>query len=195
MFCRNEIFFLNFKCTKNSFFSTKVLKMNKSLNDILTGRLRKEVLVSFLEDHPELFTETVEVSLGDIQPQGWRAAWLVFHCTKQNDPRLLTFVNRILEVIPAKGDGHQRELLKIINRMELTEDQESLLFDLCISIWEEIDKSPSVRGTAFQTLLTIVNKYPELKNEIGHLTQSHYTATLSPGIKHSFYRLIGQTED
>jgi len=169
--------------------------MQKSLDDILTGRLRKQELVSFLEKHPELFEQTIKITLGDVQPQAWRAAWLIGHYMEHNDARLLPYVDSILSNIAAKGDGHQRELLKILNRMELNEDQEGILFDVSLSIWEEVHKSPSVRGTTFLTILSIVEKYPELKCEIEHLTQAHYTETLSPGIKHSFYKLTGGGED
>lgn len=169
--------------------------MNKSLENILTGRLRKQTLVSFLKKHPGLFEETIYVSLGNIQPQAWRAAWLIGNYMERNDARLLPHVDAILAALPRKGDGHQRELLKILNRLELNEDQEGVLLDICMTIWEEIHKSPSVRGTAFQTILSIVKKYPELKCEIEHLTQPHYTETLSPGIKHSFYRLIGDDDE
>jgi hypothetical protein len=148
-------------------------------------------MVLFLRKNPELFVETVKISLGDESPQSWRAAWLIGHYMKNNDAVLRPYINSILSGIIAKEDGHQREFLKILNRMELTDDQEGRLFDVCLTIWEEIHKSPSVRGTAFQTILNIVKKYPELKNEIVHLTQSQYTETLSPGIKHSFYKLIG----
>jgi hypothetical protein len=165
--------------------------MQKSLDDILTGRLRKNELVSFLRKHPELLEEAIGISLGNQRPQSWRAAWLIGHYMELNDARLLPYVDSILSNIAAKEDGHQREFLKILSRVELTEDQEGILFDVSLSIWEEIHKSPSVRGTAFQTILTIVEKYPELKSEIEHLTQPHYTETLSPGIKHSFHKLIG----
>ena len=169
--------------------------MQKSLDDILTGRLRKNELVSFLRKNPELFDETVRISLGDERPQSWRAAWLIGHYMEDNDAILLPYVDSVLSNISGKEDGHQRELLKILNRLELTEDQEGRLFDTSLSIWEEIHKSPSVRGTAFQTILNIVKKYPELKSEIEHLTQSQYTETLSPGIKHSFFKLIGRENE
>ena len=162
-----------------------------SLDEILTGRLRKNELVSFLKKHPELFEETIRISLKDKQPQSWRAAWLIGHYMNVNDALLRSHIDAMLSCIKDKEDGHQRELLKIINKMDLNEDQESRLFNVCLSIWEEVHKSPSVRGTAFQTLLNIVKKYPELKGEIEHLTQSHYIGSLSPGIKHSLYKIIG----
>ncbi len=164
--------------------------MNKELESILTAPMPKKDLVAFLDIHPELFEQTLKISLGDDQPRAWRAAWLMANYMKENDARILPYSDSILSHIKDKGDGHQRELLKIVNRLELTEDQEGILFDISLSIWEKIHKSPSVRGTAFQTLLSIVQKYPELKKEIEHLTQPHYTETLSPGIKHSFFKLI-----
>ncbi|MFC2133411.1 hypothetical protein ACFLTH_02235 [Bacteroidota bacterium] len=164
--------------------------MHRSLEDILTDRLRKKELIFFLDKHPELFEQAVKISLGDVQPLAWRAAWLIGNYMETNDARLLPHVDSILSKIPGKGDGHQRELLKILNRLKLSHDQEGILFDICLTIWEEIHKSPSVRGTAFQTILLIVKKYPELKSEIEHLTQPHYTDTLSPGIKNSFFRMV-----
>ena len=145
----------------------------KSLDDILTGRLRKNELVAFLKKHPEMYEETIKISLGDETPQSWRAAWLIGHYMKDNDAALRPYTDSMLAAIISKEDGHQRELLKILARMELNEDQEGKLFDVSLSVWEEIHKSPSVRGTAFQTILNIVKKYPELKHEIMHLTQSH----------------------
>jgi len=157
---------------------------------ILNARFRKEELTAFLERHPERLEQVIDTALTDEQPQAWRAAWLLNHSIKENDQRVKTHIKQILKVIKAKKDGHQRELLKILYKMELSEKQEGLLFDICMSIWESIHKSPSVRGTAFIYLIKIFQKYPELKNEIEHLTQSHYTATLSPGIKHSFNKII-----
>lgn len=168
--------------------------MHESLNDILTARLRKEELVSFLEKHPELLEQTIKLSLSDIQPQAWRAAWLIGNYMQKNDTQISPHINSILSVIRDKEDGHQRELLKILKQLKLNKNQEGKLFDICLTIWEEIHKSASVRGTAFEIILSIVEKYPELKSEIEHLTQPHYTATLSPGIKRSFYRLINEEE-
>jgi urate oxidase len=74
--------------------------------------------------------------------------------------------------------------------MRLTEKQEGILFDKCMNIWEDISKSPSVRGFAFQIIITTVKKYPELISEIEFLTQNHYLETISPGIRHSIKRMI-----
>ena len=164
--------------------------MEESLQHILTARLRKEEMTAFLKKHPEQFEQVINTALTDKQPEAWRAAWLLNHCMKENDQRLKAHIKTITMIISTKQDGHQRELLKVLDIMELSEKHDGLLFDVCMTIWEAIHKSPSVRGTAFMHLIKIFQKYPELNNEIEYLTQSHYTATLSPGIKHSLNRII-----
>ncbi len=164
--------------------------MTEALQSILTLSLRKEKLVAFLRKNPSLFDETIEVSLGNEKPQSWRAAWLIGHLIAKNDKRIKPHIKSILKVIKEKEDGHQREFLKILIKMNLSEKQEGILFDKCISIWEDINKSPSVRGFAFLIITNTVKKYPELISEIGFLTQEHYTATLSPGIRHSVIKII-----
>ncbi len=164
--------------------------MNKDLNHILTDTLRKDELVGFLKQNPHLFEEAVDIALGDYHPQSWRAAWLVKHYMKRDDERLKSKVNSILKVIPNKGDGHQRELLKILMEMNLSEKQNGILFDNSMNIWEDINKSSSVRGYAFSIIINIVKKYPELINETRHLTQSHFLEPLSPGIRSSIEKII-----
>lgn len=166
--------------------------MKESLFQILSRILKKQVLVEYLTSYPEEFENAVNIAMGNDKPQSWRAAWLIFHCMNENDDRIKKHLTKILMILHDFEDGHQREWLKIIERMKLTQDQTSRLFDACLTIWEDITKSPSVRGTAFRILLYIVEKYPELREEIDHLTQNHYTENLSPGIKNSLVKMLNR---
>lgn len=109
---------------------------------------------------------------------------------EKNDRRVQKYLDRIIDTLPSKSDGHARELLMILQQMELEDEQEGKVFDICISIWEKIQKQPSVRLNAFKLMLMIVKKYPELLNEITFLTESQYTDTLSEGVKHSISKMI-----
>ncbi len=162
--------------------------MNKSLQNILSESLHKDELVFFLKKNNGLFDETVQIALGDDEPQSWRAAWLLKSYITKNDRRIREHLNSFLKRIDGKKDGHQREFLKLLMKMELTEKQEGILFDKCITIWEDISKSSSVRATAFLIIVNTVKKYPELFIEIEFLTQNHYVETLSPGIRNSIVK-------
>lgn len=168
--------------------------MKTNLEDGKFISRNREELISNINAYPDQFKETLKVALTDNEPQGWNAAWLLEHCVMKNDPRIRKHVTSLIKSLKGKGDGHQREILKILRKMNLNDGQEGYLFDECMNIWETVGKSPSVRITAFSILVTIAKKYPELKNELEFLTQDHYTETLSPGIKHSFDRIWAELQ-
>ena len=74
--------------------------------------------------------------------------------------------------------------------MKISEKHEGQIFDICIKIWKQINKAPSVRMNALKFLVKIAKKYPELFEEISIVTQNHYLESLSPGVKHSIKKLI-----
>jgi hypothetical protein len=163
--------------------------MESELEQVLISSY-KDGMISFMQTHPEYFEEAIELALSDKQPFSWRAAWLLWSCMEENDRRFQAYKRKIINTITTKQDGHQRELLKILLQMELDVKYEGFLFNVCIDIWESINKSPSVRLTAFKLILKIAKKHPDLLTEISFLTQNHYMDSLSPGVKRSISRMI-----
>jgi len=159
-----------------------------SIKQKLNERINTEELIKLLNGNNTHFSEAVEIALSDEHPANWRAAWMLNHCIGKNDKRLAPSLEKMISIVKEKNDGHQRELLKLIEKYDLNEKQESMVFDICLTIWEEIYKSPSVRITAFRLLIKLVKQYPELLSEIEHLTQDHYAESLSAGIKRQFER-------
>ncbi len=66
----------------------------------------------------------------------------------KNDQRINKYIKKIIDTLSTKCDGQLRELLKILQRMELPDDYEGKLFDICVNIWEKIGKLPSVQYNA-----------------------------------------------
>jgi hypothetical protein len=162
--------------------------METALENILTSAY-KDGMISFMNAHPEVFEEAIELAISNKQTYSWRAAWLLWSCMEENDPRIQGYIQNIIDSLTNKEDGHQRELLKIILLMELDDEQEGYLFDVCITVWEQINKKPSVRFTAFKFIIKIAKKHPDLFQEIAFLTQSQYLDSLSPGVKRSVFKL------
>ena len=150
----------------------------------------KEEVILFLKSHPEYFEETIELALSDKQPYSWRAAFSLWACMEENDKRVQKHMGSIISAIKTKKDGHQRELLKILYRMKLKEKYESVVFDTCLGLWQQIDKNPSVRITSLKFIIRIVKKYPDLLKEISYITQEHYLNSLSPGVKKSAGKML-----
>lgn len=156
---------------------------------MLTNSYKAE-MISFLKSHPEYFEEGIRLAVSDKQPYSWRAAWLLWSCMDDNDRRLQKYIKKIIDTVPATNDGQQRELLMILQRMELSERYEGKVFDICLTIWEKTGKRPSVRYNAFKLILKIVKKHPDLFREIEFLTESHYMDSLSNGVKRAIYRML-----
>ena len=163
--------------------------MESPLEHILTSAY-KEKMISFMGAHPEYFDEAVELAVSDKQPYAWRAAFLLWSCMEENDQRMHAYIRRIINTLPTKQDGHQRDLLKILLKMELNEEQEGYLFPVCVSLWEKIHKKPSVRFGAFQFMLKIARNHPDLSHEITLFTQDQYLDSLSPGVKRSIAKMV-----
>lgn len=168
--------------------------MNESL-ELVLAKYQKEAALEYMAAHPEDFENTVEIACSDEAHTCWRAAWLVTLCMEDNDPRVRPHLNKILSALADKEDGHQRELMKILLRMNLDEEHESYLFDHSINLWESVKLTPSVRYIAFRIMVKVAEHYPELKHEILELTQPQYVNSLSPGIRNSIHKMISALKD
>jgi len=150
----------------------------------------KVEMISFLQSHPEHFEEAVQLAISDKQPFSWRAAFLLWGCMEENDKRIHKHIGSIINSVKDKKDGHQRELLKILYRMDINKKYEGQIFDICMNLWEQISKDPSVRMTALKFILKISKKHPELLKEMTFLTQDQYLESLSPGVKKSISKMM-----
>ncbi|MDR1516782.1 MAG: hypothetical protein LBS52_01555 [Dysgonamonadaceae bacterium] len=147
--------------------------------------LQKAALLHFLNANPDCFGELLNLALSDNKDFAFRAAWGVGLTMEENDARLRESVGEIIRILPLREDGHKRVLLFVLNKIEIQEEFESPLFDFCIGIWEDTKRAPGLRSYAFQLIIKISKKYPELQNEIQFLTENRYLDTLSAGIRHS----------
>ena len=152
------------------------------LEYILTHSYKAE-MISYLMSHPEDFEEAMELAISDKLPYSWRASWLLWSCMDENDKRIQRYIEKIIEVLPTKPDDQARELLIILQKMEVSESNMGQLFDICASIWSKVGKQPSVRYNAFKLMIKIVKKHPVLYNEVKLLLEPHYIDCLSTTTK------------
>jgi len=163
--------------------------METPLQYILTNTYKAE-MISYMESHPEDFEEAIKLAISNKQPYSWRAAWLLWSCMEENDKRVHRYIKSIINTITTASDNHQRELFKILLLMELNEKYVGYLFDICVTVWEKINKRPAVRINSFKILIKIAKKYPELFHEIKFLTQNQYLDSLSPAVKKSISKML-----
>jgi hypothetical protein len=169
--------------------------MKEPLHEILETKFHKETLLKYLQKSPENFAEAFQLALSVHQPAAWRAAWILGHATTPKDPRIEMHIAGISEIILTRPDGHQRELLKLLEKSAIPENLEGKVYDICATLWENTAKIPSVRMVAIRIMWEITHKYPELQREMEFYVQEHYLEDLSPGIRNSIHRMIKKRQD
>lgn len=162
--------------------------MPTSLEHILT-HTHKEEMIAYLKSHPADFSEALQLALDDKQPYSWRAAWLLWSCMERDDKRIKRYLNKIISILPFRNESQQRDLMMILLRMKLNDDQQAKLFDVCAEIWFDVKKKPSVRINAFKLLANVSKSYPELIPELITMTETRYVKSLSPGVRHSLSKI------
>ena len=118
----------------------------------------------------------------------WIHAWQINHVKKTELIKIQEQVDKIISAIDGKNDGHQRELLKVLLKLNLTDDQLSLLWDICLRIWLDVQKQSSVRISAYKILVNTAKKYKPLSDELIRLTEDKHVSSLSNGIRNSTYK-------
>lgn len=149
----------------------------------------KNTAVAYIKAHPEQYEELIQLVLENKGRYSWRAAWFLSCTMEKNDKRVQKHVSQIIEILSAKKYEQARELLKVMQLMELNEEQEGKIFDICVTLWENVTEQPSVRYNALKLILQIVKKHPELSPEIKFLLEQHYIEPLTEGVKKSVAKL------
>ncbi|MGB1206410.1 MAG: hypothetical protein ACPG5B_12225 [Chitinophagales bacterium] len=163
--------------------------MKTPLKNLLEKSFKDELL-EYMASYPEQFEPLIQLALSNEKRYSARAAWLLSKSMKQNDSRLKKHISEMIHHLAVVKDGHQRTLMNILFMMQLNEEQEGLLFDICVKIWCKLDKIPSTRYTAMKLILQIAQKHQELYSEIELLTEAYFLDTLSHGIKKSIQKMI-----
>ena len=166
--------------------------MSGKILETLGGNLNRDMVTDLLENgfYDNNFSFLINHMMEEEKHTSWRTAWVVVHLMNKDDPKIKKHLTKIIKSIEGKNDGHQRELIKIVRKMSLNEDQKGLFFDVCMNIWEAVNKQPAVRYYCGLFIIEMAKKYPEIRNELEFLTSDYYTQTLSPGIKRIFERKL-----
>ena len=150
----------------------------------------KEGMVRYLDHHPQDLKELVELAIEDLQPYSWRAAWLLAGYIQSGNVFVQNYLNTILTVLPSRAHNQQRDLLRLIDKLSLSEEQASRLYDLSVGLWEQVALAPAVRYNAFKQMVRIIKRYPELRHELELVLEPRYTHDLTKGVRHSVGKMV-----
>lgn len=154
---------------------------------------RKEQLAQSIQTQNLSTKDLIEYGLGKHKGS-WRAVWALRDLLKQFDRQLIeAALPKFVAQLPQLHEGHQREILRLIKMFSFSEELEGKLFEQCLHIWQQVHYSSGLRMVAFNILLNIGTRYPELRKEISFYTSSVFIDSLSPAIKKSIQKSINKT--
>lgn len=163
-----------------------------ALKNVLKNHYKKD-MISYIKSNPEYFKSLIKLAMSD-DDVSWRASWFLWSCADENDHRIQPYIDEIIRDIQTKEEGHQRELLILLQKMELSENQISELFDFSMKLYVNIHNKPSIRLTALKLMTKISKPYPELKNEINFLIEPQFLETFPPASKKSVQKIINKLQ-
>ena len=169
------------------------MERGSSLTDLkstLLGRFNKEKFIRTVQSDPGRYQELLRFSLSDEIPLGWRAAWILRHVLDPEEPQLLSMLPTVIKHIGSYDESKQREWLKILSKLNIQEDLEGHLYNTCVEVWLNVRNHSALRISAMQCIVRVIRKYPELKEELLHITQSEFLDPLTPGIRRTFNKLV-----
>ncbi|MEE4178429.1 MAG: hypothetical protein V2I46_13065 [Bacteroides sp.] len=152
----------------------------------------KANILHYMDEHPGAFEEAIRLALGPESPYAWRASWILWSCMETNDARIRPLVGDLIRNLTQVKENRQREWLIILQKMEIDEQYEGVLYDACVGIWEQVNKKPGVRLHAFRMMAKLADKYPELAKEMAFLSQEHYLESLSGGVRSIVTRMANR---
>ncbi len=165
--------------------------MTHSLRHVLTHSMKTGML-RYAKQHPECMEEMLILAVSDETPYNWRAAWLLCDVVKPKDPVALRYTPQLLQKLTSAPDGHSRELLKVLSRLQLSEEQQWQLYETCTAIWKDIRRQGSLRWHALRYIIRMAKQYPELKEEFEFLTESRHIDCMTHGARKSVMMMLSE---
>jgi len=160
-----------------------------NLRNLLIERKPKELLLSYVNEHSceEIL---LDLAFEDEPYLSWRSTWLLSRSNLDTLKGLEIDCAKLIKVAIKNGTSQHREVLKLLEKIEIPENTQSLYFDWALSLWTDIKNIPSIRISALRALFRMVKHHPELQNEITGISEPQFLIPLSPGIRIQAERML-----
>jgi len=159
-------------------------------NKMLARTLKKDLDRFCLA--PEYHQALRELCLSDDLRLNWQAAWVLSNFPQTELANIFPDPEILIERLhyPSPKDGYWREVLKVLAQLNLNEDQEGLLYEAALKLWEDLALASSVRIFALRAMFRVAQNYPELEQELLAYFDDHYFQGVSPGIANQMRKLF-----
>jgi hypothetical protein len=130
----------------------------------------KQIAIKYLEDNPLEFKLLIEQSFSDKHPINWRSAWVLAELVHKHQTFRDLIKLKASKIVSMLADfptsGQQREYLKVLQDIELGEEDMGVLLDLCFNWLLDKKVDVAIRVHAMQIIYDYSVKEPDLQPEL-----------------------------
>ena len=162
--------------------------MDQILESILihTPREIRQAALKYLKERPDKIEALIEMSFSDSQPVGWRSAWVLSDLVKMDlsvREKVQSLSSRIVASFPRfNSPGQVREFLKIIQLINVEDNDMGILIDLCFNWLLDRKSDQSFRVYSMQIIFDYSKKEPDLLPELKAILEQEMEFA-KPGFK------------
>ena len=151
-----------------------------------TPREIRQAGVLYIKNNPNQLQNLIEMSFSDSQPEAWRATWVLADLVK-NDIKIRKKIQPLSSEIIASfktfnSPGQIREFLKVIQLLELNQEDMGLLIDMSFNWLLDRKADQSFRVHAMQIIFDYSKQEPDLLPELKAILEQEMEFAL-PGFK------------
>lgn len=124
-------------------------------------------IADFIGNDTSKFDELIQLFLGDHYRTNQRAAWVLSKCSDRYPELLEPYFEPLIKNL--NGHVHvavKRNTLRVLQDIALPENLWGITVDICFKILESNQEAIAVKVFAMTVLNNIVQKEPDLKNEL-----------------------------
>ena len=142
------------------------------LVDIILNRSYniKQQTLNYIKHNPQSVKELEELAFSDKQPEGWRAAWILYYLIENDDKlikKMSSKAGKIIDLLPKfNSPGQKREFLKVLLLVDIPEKYMGKLINLCFEWILNKNSDVSMKVHSMQIIYNYSFKEPDLLHEL-----------------------------
>lgn len=147
------------------------------------SKAQKDRLVNYIGDDQTLFDELMVLFFSRSYRVSQRAAWVMSYCV-DSYPQLIQphFDELVINLRTTELDAVKRNTVRILQNLEVPDRLIGDVADICFKFLASNQEAIAVKAFSMTVLYNIVQKIPELQNELRLLIEDQMPYA-SPGIK------------
>ncbi|MBO3697127.1 hypothetical protein [Roseivirga sp. E12] len=130
-------------------------------------------IVSYIEGHPALVEELMDIFLNETYRLIQRSAWVVGDLGRSKPEWIRPYIPQMIENLK-KPDIHvaaRRNTMRYLQEVEIDEDDWGELLDIALKLLSKNDETIAVKVFSMTVAYNIVKHIPELKGELAILIE------------------------